>query len=767
MGPTTIRVYWNPVPGAEGYIIRRDGEVVGRVEAGATQYDDTVPTARNCVYTVAAVQNGVEGPVGKPAIERTDAPLPRSLECQLLVVGATTAGVAAAVAAARYGLNVVLIEETGRLGGMSVNGLGASDIRGVEHSSGFFEEFRRGVQSYYGTGDGLRYEPRVAHEVMKRILWNVPGLVVFRKTRPVRVTTDRPRDRRADRTILAVEVESVTDGRRCVLRPALVVDATECGDVAAWAGAPYRVGREPRSSQEPHAGHIYYDRARDRIMEGSTGRGDRRIQAYSYLMTVKDYGPGADRTIPRPEGYDIEKYRYAPPWPRSWNATSGKLPNNKYEINQHPYGSDLQGQNYDYPEASYERRREIERLHRLHALGYLYYIQTVEGLKHIGLSEDDFRAEGGWPPLLYIREARRFEADVVMNQSDIMRARELVRPDAIGLGDYALDSHATQPKKDPNTPDMGEGEFYLPQYTPWHQVPFSIMLPRRVRNLFVITAVSATHVAYGTYRMEPVRMHFGAAAGTAAAICFQYGLEPKQVPVNQVQQELLKRDAARADRRARVGPAAPGPLVWPVLLYKFPDVGFDHPARLPIQWLGARGFFPCPPPTERTPTSQLAAVPFRPDDPLTAGELARLLGILAWRAEHAGESLTRVPVRGPAERPVNRAEAAEALAGAFGWQPPSGRGRYHDLQEGSQAWRAAEALAAKGITVEVWGAFATRDPQGRLVFRPDETITRAQFAWWLYLAHRFVGPLFYDHPLDRRPSLPAPLPCETFPLRLE
>lgn len=766
VGSGIIRVYWNPVPEAQAYIIRRDGQVLGRVGHPTTTYDDAAPVIGiTHSYTVSAIRGETESAESLFSVERADADLPRELKCEVLVVGATTAGVAAAVAAGRSGLDVVLIEETRRLGGMTVNGLGASDIRRQEHSSGFFEEFRLGVAAYYGTGNGLRYEPRVAHEIMRRLLYGAPGVRVFRWTRPIAVGTVQSRKDRASRSIQWVDVEQPRTGKRSRIFARLVIDATECGDVAAWAGAPYRVGREPRSKEEPHAGHIYYDRARDRIMEGSTGRGDRRVQAYAYLITVKDYGPGADKTIPKPEGYDPEKYRYAPPWHRSWNATSGKLPNDKYEINQHPYGSDLQGVNYDYPEASYERRREIEKLYRLHALGYLYWIQTGEGLKHIGLSEDDFRADDGWPTLLYIREARRFIGDVIMNQSDIMNARLLVRPDAIGLGDYAMDSHATQPKTDPTTPDMGEGEFYLPQYTPWHQIPFRIMVPKRVDNLFVPTAVSATHVAYGTYRMEPVRMHFGTASGVAAALCLRYDLLPRDVPVNVIQRELLKRNRQLTGLPTRDGIGTPGPMACPVLLYKFPDITAESPYYQPVQWLGARGFYPCPPPAERTPVSGLAAEPFRPHDPLTAGEMARLLGILAWRARAAGETLKVVRIQGPADRPVTRADVAQALAEMFEWRT-TGQVAYADL-EGTGVQAAAEALRSRGIDTGIWGVVESRDREGRPLFEPNKTVTRGQFAWWLYLAHRFIGPMFYDHPLDRQPHLPAPLPCESYPLRLE
>ena len=757
VGPSQIRVYWNAVPGATGYAVYRDGRHIGTAEASAIAWtDSSAEPARNHAYAVAAVRASGQGPLSRAYVERTDRPLPPRLECEVLVVGATTAGVAAAVVAARYGLNVVLIEETRRLGGMSVNGLGASDIRRLDHASGFFEEFRTGVARHYGSDNGLRYEPRVAHQVMKEIIWSAPGLNVFRQTRPTGVCTKRG-------SIEWVSVESLAETpdrdapRTGRIYPRIVIDATECGDVAAWAGAPYRVGREARSRREPHAGHIYYDRAKDRIMPNSTGKADRRIQAYAYLMTVKDYGKGADRTIEPPAGYNEELYRHAPPWPRSWNATSGKLPNDKYEINQHPYGSDLQGVNYSYPEASYAERRQIEALFRNHALGYLYWIQTGEGYRNIGLSEDDFRADGGWPPLLYIREARRFVADVVMDQTDIMSARELVRPDAIGIADYAMDSHATQPKTDPSTPDMGEGEFYLPQYTPWHQVPFRITIPRRVENLFVVTAVSATHVAYGTYRMEPVRMHFGAATAVAAALCLRHGLKPSQVPANQIQNELLKHEAGTSDRPACDGFGAPGPGPHPALLYMFSDIAPSHSAYRPIQWLGARGFYPCPPPSERTRVSRLAAAPFRPDDPLTADEASRLLSILKERAAASGDAWMVPATPAPADRRLTRGEVAVMLAAAFGWRRSSVRARYADTHGGSAYDDAAEALAERGIDVQVWGVLQSRDANGQPLFERDRIVTRAQFAWWLYLSHRFIGPAFFDHPLDRQPAIPVKL----------
>ena len=371
----------------------------------------------------------------------------------------------------------------------------------------------------------------MAQQAIKELLWAEPKLTVYRQVRPVKV-------RKRGEEITEVIAEELTGSRKVTFRPRIVVDATDCGDVAAWAGAPFRVGREPRSAREPHAGYLFYDRAGDRALPGSTGRGDRRLQAYAYLMTVQDYGPGADKTIPMPPGYDPRKYEHAPKWEQSWAVSSGRLPNHKFEVNQHPQGSDLQVVNYPYPTASYAERRRIEQLYRDHALGYLYYLQTVEGHKNLGLSEDDYRDSDNWPRLLYIREGRRFESDRMIDETGI--GTRPLHPDSIGLGDYPMDSPPSRPKMDWSTPDLGEGEFYLPQWTPWHQAPYGIMIPKRVSNCFVPTAVSATHVAYGTLRLEPVRMHFGEAAGIAAYLCLHCGVQPRDVPVRQIQSELLK-----------------------------------------------------------------------------------------------------------------------------------------------------------------------------------------------------------------------------------
>src|SRR5262249_33425277 len=139
----------------------------------------------------------------------------------------------------------------------------------------------------------------------------------------------------------------------------------------------------------------------------------------------------------------------------------------------------------------------------------------------------------------YVREGRRIVGEQLPEENDIANAPRLIRPESVGIGDYPMDSHAVRTKTDWTTPDMGEGEWWLYQYTPWHRLPLGVLVPQRLENVFVTTAVSSTHVSYGTYRLEPVRMAFGQAAGIAANLCVRYRLAARDVPARQVQDDLL------------------------------------------------------------------------------------------------------------------------------------------------------------------------------------------------------------------------------------
>ena len=229
-----------------------------------------------------------------------------------------------------------------------------------------------------------------------------------------------------------------------------------------------------------------------------------------------------------------------------------------------------------------------------------------QGQKQLGLPDDEYRDTGGFPPLLYVREGRRIVGEQLPDETDIVNARSFARPESIGLGDYPMDSHAVRVKTDWSSPDMGEGEWWLYQETPWHSLPLGILIPKGLDNVFVTTAVSSTHVSFGTYRLEPVRMAFGQAAAIASYLGIRYHKTARDIPARQVQEELLPHTTAPA--------ALPD-----VYLSYLSDVKPAHRHYRAIQYLVARGF-------------TFGEETFKPDAPTTQKELGQMLHKLAERA---------------------------------------------------------------------------------------------------------------------------------------
>lgn len=629
---------------------------------------------------------------GQVVSEKTWRRVPETADFDLLVLGGTASGTAAAVTAARLGMKVALVEETNRLGGMASNGLSSTDIADVARANGFFDDFRRRVMDYYGSGDGRFYEPRVANAIFKDLVYSCSNISVFLKTTAVKPTKNGAK-------VIGAQVKDLTSGCVGTIRAPVTIDATYTGDFAAACGAKFRVGREPATPGEPHAGLIYFDDASQQILPGSTGEGDCRQQSYAYLMVWKDCGESQAPQTPAPPNYDPENYRYSPEWDQSWNATSGRLPNGKFEINQHPFGIDLPGVNYDYPTALPERRREIAGLCRDRALGYLYFMQNERGHKNLGLADDEFLDSGSFPQELYVREARRFEGDYLFRECDVTNARDFHRADSIAVGDYPMDSHATEDLKDPNRLDKGEGEFWLKSLTPWYQVPIGVVIPRGVDGLLISTAVSATHVGYGTLRMEPVRMSLGQAAGALAYWSILLRVQPRQVRPAWVQDKLLSHYAY---------------LTWNS------DVTRETRHFKAINFLGARGFFP--------------DEAFRPDRPITRRETVWALNRLI-ELEGSPSRLTSADAA-TADEPITRGEFACMLVEAKqmiseDWGPVNPRSAaYTDVPRESPYYAAVEALRAHRIAAAL---FDDAEP-GK--FKPGLPISRADAAEAIYLAHR-------------------------------
>lgn len=692
-GPTSIAVYWRH--GGQPHSLYMDGKLLGEYQPNPSHAFacQVVPNLTpNTCYTFS-LNDSV------PAVsEKTWSEVPRSAQFDVLVLGGTGSGVAAAIGAAKMGLNVALVEETNRLGGMSVNSLGASDVRTLPTLSGLFFDFGQRVNKFYGVDPvgRPRFESRVSHAIIKEMVYEQPRVTVFMKSAACGAIV-------SDNRVLGADIRDLQNGKCGRICAPVVIDATDTADFARSAGAQFRFGREARSEREPHAGVIYFDDKTQKILPGSTGAADHKTQSYAYLMIWKDYGEAGAPLIEKPRGYDPETYRHSPEWEKTWGFLHGKLPNNKHEINQHPFGGDWPGVNFDYPTGTPEKRREIEALYRDRALGYLYFMQNERGHKNLGLADDEFPDNCNFTLGLYVREAGRLVGEDTVFEDEVTKAREYHRVNSIGIAEYPMDSHAMEDLKDPSRKDKGEGEMYLSTFTPWSQVPYGVVVPCGVDGLLVTTAVSATHVAIGTLRLEPIRMTLGQAAAAAAYWSLIYDIPLRSVNPAWIQDKLLAQDSY---------------INWNS------DVNADTRHFRAINFLGAKGIF--------------ENIEFRPEAPISRQEAAAALEKMLWFETHGrgAERVKAIPAISQPGDPLTRGQFAVMLAEAKrkvdpAWNcAPAAPPSYSDVPANSPYFVAVETLTAHRISAML---FADAEP-GK--FRPDAPLSRADAAQAIYLAHR-------------------------------
>jgi len=478
----------------------------------------------------------------------------------ILIAGGSSSGVSAAIAAARLGVKVALLEDTPVLGGMLSNGICNIDGFSLEALSGIFEEFRLQVKEYYSEqarldpffrpktrhyyADGRSYdanevweggawEPHVAQEIFRKMIRPYPNLTVFYRTWVTDVVTKEHR-------IQAVQTQNEA-GERMTVQAQVFIDTTHEGDLAALAGAGFRIGREARSSLEPHAGQIFFFGATGEMLPGSTGRQDRGIPSYGLRLTLKQFPKGSKNHIlaSAPPGYASNEFAQAP------DVLSPQLPNGKVEMNVNPIGNELQRVNWNWPEASWQERRQLFDLYRNRALSFLFYLQHVRNREDLGLPEDEYQDHEGIPYRLYVREARRIEGETLMTEADINpflndQGRLPNRPDSIAIGHYAIDAKMVQSKSDFASPDKGDGDLFLSTCVAPYQIPYGAILPRNVDNLLVPTALSATHIAFSAIRLDPVWSVLGQAAGIAGALAVRQQASLRTLPLSDIQKEELR-----------------------------------------------------------------------------------------------------------------------------------------------------------------------------------------------------------------------------------
>jgi hypothetical protein len=489
----------------------------------------------------------------------------------VVVVGGTPGGIAAAIAAARLGRTVALTEYHPHVGGMSASGLGKSDIKNHDVVRGLFAEFVGRVAKHYrdqyGAGsenvrlcrDGYYYEPSVAERLFNEMLAEQKSIT--RLPNHQLLSAERSGHR-----VIAATVRDRATGAARRLAGKIFIDATYEGDLYAAAGAEFRLGRESRDEfDEPHAGHVYFDHRNVKFLPGGTGAGDRRLTAYTYRLCLTDDPANAHRLATPPAGYDRRTYLGYLDDARSGRFrkdvitaripfTIAPIPNRKTDVNMKPValGFVFAEENAGYVDADWDGRERISRRIRDLTLGLLWFLQNDpeipaahrEYANTLNLPLDEFTDNGHFPFQLYVREARRLIGEYTLTEQDVTKAggpgRTGRHDDAIAVGEFPIDSFPYQKKQPGDTVNLEGYLGMLRSLTRLYQIPYRIMIPKIVDGLLVPVAASTTHVAYSTIRMEPTWMVLGQAAGVAAHVALQKQTLPRAVPIADVQ-ALLRR----------------------------------------------------------------------------------------------------------------------------------------------------------------------------------------------------------------------------------
>lgn len=469
-------------------------------------------------------------------------------KADVVVYAGTPAGITAAIAAAREGRSVALVELNNRVGGMISGGLTNTDIGHRWTVGGLAEEFlSRTVNHYkekYGEDspqykackNGRKYEPSVAEMTFEKMLSEQPGIKVWKRHRYHAVNLDGGR-------IVSFVAEDPVTKKKVVFEGDVFIDASYTGDLMAGALVPYRVGREARAEYGETLAGVNKGPA------GVIGMGDHRTQAYNYRVSIT--GTTANRVLfPKPGNYDPT------PWREKFEEKikSGKITkfldlyisaagaNDKRDSNW----NDLVEGNEGYAEGDWETRERIEAAHRDYYLSMLYYLQNDPDLPEAfrkdamnwGLPKDEFTDTGHFPFQLYIREARRMVGKYVLREQDLTENRQ--KEDGVCAGNYGIDCHGVQfiLQNGKRVIERTRHRSVDP-----YDIPYASMVPEEKGNLIVPVCLSSTHVAYCSLRMEPVFMMLGHAAGKAAHLAVAGKIPVQDIAVPELRQMLLKEGA--------------------------------------------------------------------------------------------------------------------------------------------------------------------------------------------------------------------------------
>ena len=494
----------------------------------------------------------------------------------IIVYGGTSAGVMAAYTAKMQGKKVLLIEPGKHLGGLSASGLGETDIGNKYTVSGLSRDFYRRLGKHYGQFEAWRFEPKVAEAIFNQYIAEAEVEVLMEH-------------RIIDLAQNGLEISNITlestpnpdSNPKRTFSAKVFIDASYEGDLMGRAEVSYTIGREGNevyqetingvqrakgnqipdgidpylSPGDPNSGLIWGINPES---PAEVGTGDKKVQAYNYRLCMTTDTSNM-LPITQPSSYDPAKYEILRRIIRqradaNWIQRIHQLylrimpmPNQKTDINNKGgFSTDLIGASWEYPEASYDRRKEIEQMHREYIEGLLYFLaydpdvpdHVKEQMLQYGWPKDEFTDNGGFPHQIYVREARRLVGDFVMTEHHCRGTQTI--EDTVAMGAYNMDSHNVD-RHIINGMVKNEGD--VQEGVPPYAISYQVMLPKKTEcsNLLVAACVSTSHIAYGSVRMEPVFMMLGQAAGMAASMAIDQKKTVQELSGNQVKQ-MLKAD---------------------------------------------------------------------------------------------------------------------------------------------------------------------------------------------------------------------------------
>ncbi len=499
----------------------------------------------------------------------------------VVVYGGTPGGIASAVSAARLGRSVALVEYHDHIGGMATSGLGKSDIEKRAMIGGLFKDFVARVLAHYvqtyGADsenvrlchDGYYVEPSVSEKIFEAMLGEQPTLTVIKGHRLQTATV-------AENRLRSIEVVDRRNHSAQTLSATVFIDGTYEGDLYARAGAEFRVGRESRAEfNEPHAGVVYFDYQTRAFLSGSTGEADDRLPAYTYRLCLTTDPKNSHRLTSPPAGYDRANYtgyfddlkagRLAGPKvfkpgrgynPAHFNTlvralSVTEIPNHKTDvnINPRPLGFPFPEENRGYIEGDDLARQRICQRHRNLTLGLLWFLQNDPEIpaahrklaNELHLPKDEFADTDHFPFHLYVREGRRLIGEYTLTEHDITGRGQTAahHADSIAVGEFPIDSFPTRKRQSGDTVALEGYLGMLDHITRPYEIPYRIMIPKRVDGVIVPVAASTTHVGFSSIRLEPTWMALGQAAGVAAHLAIERSVAPRKVDRAELQRILL------------------------------------------------------------------------------------------------------------------------------------------------------------------------------------------------------------------------------------